>query len=87
MNAEVVAALLDWFPNATAEQYLTWLHRELETLRGRLKARAADEQKASASKAMADVRQKIIDLIDRKADPATFEEEISRLSDYHAPQR
>lgn len=88
MNAEVVAALLDWFPDPTAEEYLAWLHRELEGLRGVVESpRAADEQKALASKAMAEVRQKIIDLIDGKADPAAFEEEIARLSDYHALRR
>lgn len=85
MNAEVVAALLDWFPDPTAEEYLAWLHRELEALRGVVQStRAPDEQKALASKAMAEVRQKIIDLIDGKSDPATFEEEIARLSDFHA---
>ena len=88
MNAEVVAALLDWFPDPTAEEYLAWLHRELEGLRGVVESpRAADEQKALASKAMAEVRQKIIDLIDGKADPATFEDEIARLSDFHATKR
>lgn len=88
MNAEVVAALLDWFPDPTAEEYLAWLHRELEALRQVVQnTRAAEEQKALASNAMAEVRQKIIDLIDGKADPATFEEEIARLSDYHATKR
>jgi hypothetical protein len=88
MNAEIVAALLDWFPDPTAEEYLVWLHRELETMRQRLESpKMPDDAKVVARERATAARKKMIEVIDGKADPSTFEESIAQLSDFYAMHR
>ncbi|MFC3528637.1 Arc family DNA-binding protein [Paracoccus mangrovi] len=88
MNAEIVAALYDWFPDPTAEEYLAWLHRELIFQKELLNnPKAKEELRKAVENRIAEIRQDIIDVIDGKSSPATFQERIAAMSDHHAVKR
>lgn len=88
MNSEIVAALYDWFPEPTPQEYLSWLHRELIQDQQSLNSDKIDPKLRVLIEAKIErTRQEMIAVINGNADPSTFDAAIEAMSDFRAVHR
>lgn len=88
MNAEIVAALHDVYPDPTPREYLQWLFKALEENRETLSSpNLPDSLRPLNEKYAVELRQRMLEVIDGTSDEATFAAEIASLSDFHAVKR